>query len=71
MLCGRKRKSKRKNQASVENFYSKGNVVFSSVLLFIIIPMYANNDFIFQGIKTKFTKIKIRIFCLLANWVYL
>lgn len=47
MLCGRKRKSKKKIQASVDNFSSKGNVDFSSVLAFDIIPIYYYNTLIF------------------------
>lgn len=47
MLCGRKRKSKKKVQATVDNFSSKGNVAFSSVLAFDIIPIYYCNTLIF------------------------
>lgn len=44
MFCGRKRKSKKKMQLSVDSFNSKGNVVFSSVLVFIIIPIQSTPD---------------------------
>lgn len=47
MLCGRKRKNKKKVQASVDNFSSKGNVALSSVLVFDIIPIYYCNTLIF------------------------
>lgn len=46
MLCGRKRKSKKKIQVSLDNFSSKGNVALSSVLVFDIIPIYYYNTLI-------------------------
>lgn len=47
MLCGRKRKSKKKIQAPLDNFSSKGNVALPSVLVFDIIPIYYYNTLIF------------------------